>query len=134
MAIIVNNKFPVDNIARKAVGVNIPFNAPAVFQSNYLTRDAIKNNLINFFSTKKGERVFNPFFGSAIENILFQSIDSNSIQSIKQIIRDELGRYFPFVNLKELTVNFEDSSNSLFIGITYVAENFGIEDEINLEL
>lgn len=134
MAIIVNNKFPVDNIARKAVGVNIPFNAPAVFQSNYVTRDAIKNNLINFFSTRKGERVFNPFFGSAVQNILFENIDPVSIETIRQIIKDELGRYFPFVSLKELTVNFEDTSNSLFIGITYVATNFGIEDEINLEL
>lgn len=134
MAIIVNNKFPVDNIARKAVGVNIPFNAPAVFQSNYVTRDAIKNNLINFFSTKKGERVFNPFFGSTVQNILFENIDPVSIETIRQIIKDELGRYFPFVSLKELTVNFEDTSNSLFIGITYVATNFGIEDQINLEL
>jgi len=134
MAIIVNNKFPIDTIARKAVGVNIPFNAPAVFQSNYVTRDAIKNNLINFFSTRKGERVFNPFFGSAVQNILFENIDIVSSQTIQQVIKDELGRYFPFVNLKELTVNFEDNSNSLFIGITYVAENFGIEDEINLEL
>lgn len=134
MAIIVNNKFPIDSIARKAVGVNIPFNAPAVFQSNYVTRDAIKNNLINFFSTRKGERVFNPFFGSAVQNILFENIDAVSSQTIKQIIKDELNRYFPFVNLKELNVNFEDTSNSLFIGITYVAANFGIEDEINLEL
>ena len=134
MAIIVNNKFPIDSIARKAVGVNIPFNAPAVFQSNYVTRDAIKNNLTNFFSTRKGERVFNPFFGSAVQNILFENIDAVSSQTIKQIIKDELNRYFPFVNLKELNVNFEDTSNSLFIGITYVAANFGIEDEINLEL
>lgn len=134
MAVIVNNKFPVDTIARKAVGVNIPFNAPSVFQSNYLTRDAIKNNLVNFFSTKKGERVFNPFFGSSIQNILFENIDTISIENLQQIIRDELGRYFPFVNLQNLTVNFEDTTNSLFIKITYVAENFGIADEINLEL
>ncbi len=44
MAIIVNNKFPIDSIARKAVGVDIPFNGTAVFKSNYLTRDAIQNN------------------------------------------------------------------------------------------
>jgi len=134
MAIIVNNKFPIDSIARKAVGVNIPFNAPAVFQSNYLTREAIKNNLTNFFSTKQGERVFNPFFGSTIQTVLFENIDPTNTQLIKKIINDELSQYFPFVNLKELTVNFEDNTNSLFVGITYVAVNFGIEDEINLEL
>lgn len=134
MAIIVNNKFPIDTIARKAVGVNIPFNAPSVFQSNYVTRDAIKNNLINFFSTRKGEKVFNPFFGSDIQNQLFENIDTITIELLEKIVNNELKQYFPFVNLKNLSINFEDTTNSLFIGITYVSTNFGIEDEINLEL
>jgi len=134
MAIIVNNKFPIDTIDRKAVGINIPFNAPSVFQSNYVTRDAIKNNLINFFSTRKGEKVFSPFFGSAIQNQLFENVDSITVELLEKIINDELKQYFPFVNLKNLSINFEDITNSLFIEITYVATNFGIEDEINLEL
>lgn len=134
MAIIVNNKFPLDTVGRKAIGVNIPFNAPAVFKSNYVTREAIQNNLINFFSTKKGERVFNPFFGSAIQNILFENMDLDSPQLIKKVINDELKQYFPFVGVKDVIVNFEDTTNSLFINIKYIATNFGIEDEINIEL
>jgi len=134
MAIIVNNKFPLDTVGRKAIGVNIPFNAPSVFKSNYVTREAIQNNLINFFSTKKGERVFNPFFGSAIQNILFENISAASPQLIKKVINDELKQYFPFVGVKDVVVNFEDTTNSLFISIKYVATNFGIEDEINIEL
>ena len=39
---------PIDFDASTAVGVNIPLNGPAVFISNYQTKDAIKNNLINF--------------------------------------------------------------------------------------
>ena len=41
--------FPVDLTPGTAVGVALPFNAPAVFRSTYTTKDAIKNNLINFF-------------------------------------------------------------------------------------
>ena len=33
MAIVVRNKFPVDTQSAKAVGVNIPFSVPYVFQS-----------------------------------------------------------------------------------------------------
>ena len=40
--------FPVDLTPGTAVGVALPFNAPAVFRSTYTTKDAIKNNLINF--------------------------------------------------------------------------------------
>ena len=45
---------PIDFDASVAVGVNIPFSGNAVFISNYQTKDAIKNNLINFFLTNPG--------------------------------------------------------------------------------
>ena len=41
--------FPIDFNKSAAVGVNIPFSAPGVFQPNYTTKDAIKSNLINYF-------------------------------------------------------------------------------------
>jgi hypothetical protein len=87
MAFIVRNKFPIDTQLQKAVGVNLPFSGRAVFTSNYLTRDAIRNNLINFFSTRKGERVMNPLFGSIIQQTVFEigSIE-NSIYNAEQHI------------------------------------------------
>jgi len=42
---------PLDRQPRKAVGVNLPFSGQAVFNSNYLTKDAVRNNLINYFLT-----------------------------------------------------------------------------------
>jgi phage baseplate assembly protein W len=132
MAIIVKNKFPIDNIARKAVGVDIPFNAPAVFKSNYLTRDAIKNNLTNFFSTRRGERVFNPFFGSAIYNILFENISGATDEVIQKVIKEECAQNFPFVSISSVTIDKEEDLNNLFISIKYVATNFGFTDEINI--
>ena len=88
MAIIVQNRFPVDSIDRKAIGVNIPFNAPAVFQSNYLTRDAIKNNLINFFLTNPGERVFNPFFGSGLNNLINMNfLDTTNVEFVRKFLK-----------------------------------------------
>ena len=134
MAIIVQNKFPIDTINRKAVGVNLPFNAPAVFQSNYTTRDAIKNNLLNFFSTRKGERVFNPFLGSAIVNLLFENIDSNTLDSINKIITDEINNFFPFVSLQQTLINIDEDSNQIDITIKYQIVNFGVEDAINITL
>ena len=35
------------------VGVAIPFNAPGVFKTTYTTKEAVKNNLINFFLTNQ---------------------------------------------------------------------------------
>ena len=134
MAIIVQNRFPIDSIDRKAIGVNIPFNAPAVFKSNYLTRDAVKNNLINFFSTNPGERVFNPFFGSGLQKYVFENISSVTNDFIKKFIIDEINQYFPFVQVAQLTTTISEDTNTIQINLQYQVVNFGIQDEINIIL
>jgi phage baseplate assembly protein W len=134
MAIIVQNRFPIDSIDRKAIGVNIPFNAPAVFKSNYLTRDAVKNNLINFFSTNPGERVFNPFFGSGLQKYVFENISSLTNDFIKKFITDEINQYFPFVQVAQITTTISEDTNTIQINLQYQVVNFGIQDEINIIL
>ncbi len=130
MAIIIRNKFPVDTQAQKAVGVDLPFSAPAVFKSNYFTRDAIKNNLINFYSTKRGERVMNPLFGSRLQNLVFNNITEITDDSIRAIITDETNNYFPFVTLTDINIQKQEDNNQYIITITYQVANFGINDTI----
>ena len=134
MAIIVQNRFPIDSIDRKAIGVNIPFNAPAVFKSNYLTRDAVKNNLINFFSTNPGERVFNPFFGSGLQKYVFENISSVTNDFIKKFITDEINQYFPFVQVAQITTTISEDTNTIAINLKYQVINNGIQDEINITI
>ena len=57
--------FPIDTKPGTAVGTSLNFNDPGVFLSTYTTKDAIKNNLINFFLTNQPERYLNPLFGGA---------------------------------------------------------------------
>lgn len=134
MAIIVRNKFPVDTQAQKAVGIDLPFSTPAVFRSNYLTRDAIKYNLINFFSTNPGERIMNPLFGSAINSIVFEGIDDDTDDLIRTIINDEITRFFPFVTIANINIQRQEDYNTYTITITYQVANFGISDTINITI
>jgi phage baseplate assembly protein W len=134
MAIIVQNRFPNDSVDRRAIGVDLPFNAPAVFKSNYLTRNAIKNNLINFFSTDQGERVFNPFFGSGLQRVVFENSTNLTESFIQKLIGDELNQYFPFVGVQQISVNVNNDENSININVKYQVTNFGIQDEINIIL
>ena len=69
--------YPIDFNSSVAVGVNLPLNGSAVFISNYLTKDAIKNNLINFFLTNPGERPLNPSFGGGLRDFIFEQINTN---------------------------------------------------------
>ena len=132
MAILVQNKFPIDSINRKAIGVGLPFNAPGVFRSTYITRDAIKSNLINFYSTNLGERVFNPFFGSQLQNQVFENITNLTTDSIRKIVIDEVNKFFPFVGIQQVDIKLSEDSNTIEITIKYQVQNFGIQDEINI--
>ena len=134
MAIIVRNKFPVDTQAQKAVGIDLPFSAPAVFKSNYFTKDAIKYNLINFYSTKRGERVMNPLFGSRLQNLVFNNITEITDDSIRAIITDETNSYFPFVTLADINIQKQEDNNQYIITITYQVANFGINDTITVTI
>jgi hypothetical protein len=86
--------FPIDTQPGTAVGVDIPFNAPAVFKPNYTTQASIKNNLINFFLTNKNERYLNPTFGGDLRAFIFQQITEGNTEYLKQDIQSQLSLYF----------------------------------------
>ena len=99
MAFEVRKIDPLDLQPRKAVGLNIPFRSKDVFTSNYTTREAIKNNLINFFLTGRGERYLNPLFGAGIRNMLFENITQDKLNEIQNLVITALDLYFPKVGL-----------------------------------
>ena len=48
MAFGAQRVYPNDLRPRVAIGVDLPFSGPVAFIPNYQTKDAIKNNLVNF--------------------------------------------------------------------------------------
>ena len=107
-----------------AVGVNIPFNGPSVFTSNYTTQESIKNNLINYFLTEPGEIPLNPTFGGGLRSFLFQQIEGGDLSNLKNDISNKLATYFPSVNVISLDVfETQNVSNSLTVNLKYSYQN-----------
>ena len=130
MAFEVRNINPLDLQPRKAIGVQIPFESPAVFVSNYQTKDAIKNNLINYLLTGQGERYLNVSFGSGIRNLLFEQITEQVVEELEDRIRTEIALNFSKVEVKTLVVEPQPDRNQVTIYFTYSIIGTGIEDEI----
>ena len=124
--------FPVDFKPGTAVGVGLPFNAPAVFNSTYTTKDAIKYNLLNYFLTNKTERYLNPNFGGNLRAFIFQQITNGNIEGLKSDIQSQLKTYFPNVNVDSLNVDFITDENQISVALTYNIINTGISDNINI--
>ena len=129
------NKFPNDTRPRVGIGVNIPFSGADVFTPNYLTKEAIKSNLINYFLTNPGERPGNPSFGGGLRKFIFESISTENIDYLIEDIQAKLTTEFPNIILVDLSVSGDPKnvdSNTMQVEIFYSIVNTGISDELTL--
>lgn len=132
MAYKVQRISPLDLQPRKAVGVALPFSGKAVFNSTYTTKDAVRNNIINYFLTGKNERVFNLNFGSSLRNMLFEAITSDTIEIAKTTIKKDLELYFPRVIVNELNLKAYPSQNLVNFQLKYSVSETNIVDEVSI--
>jgi phage baseplate assembly protein W len=130
MAFDVKRINPLDRQPRKAVGVAIPFSGKAVFNSTYETKEAIKSNLINYLLTGKGERYFNPSFGSGLRNELFNNINRENLSTLEFKVKLDLENYFPTLEVLDLSVNAEPDNNIITLTLRFRLTDTLIEDEI----
>jgi|TARA_R110000764_G_scaffold100755_3_gene185893 phage baseplate assembly protein W len=124
--------FPNDQRPSVAIGFNLPMNEGGVFTPNYQTKEAIKNNLINYFLTNPGERPGNPTFGAGLREFIFTQIDSEDLGLIKSDIQEKIRLFFPDVIIQEITVLPTNESNTIKINITYSVKDTGINDTLTL--
>jgi len=130
MAFDVKRINPLDRQPRKAVGVAIPFSGKAVFNSTYETKEAIKSNLINYLLTGKGERYFNPSFGSGLRNELFNNINRENLSTLEFKVKLDLENYFPTLEVIDLSVNAEPDNSIITLTLRFRLTDTLIEDEI----
>ena len=125
--------FPIDRKPSIAVGISIPFNAPAVFNSTFTTKDAVRNNLINFFLTNQNERYLNPTFGGNLRANIFEQLSTQNLEGLEDLIQEQLKLYFPSVRVQSLELLSNPDINSLTFDLKYNVIDTGIEDEIQLQ-
>jgi hypothetical protein len=125
MAIKVGNIPAFDQYPTVGIGLSVPFQSPAtsgsdaVFNINYTTAEQIKYNLINYFLTAKGERIFNPSFGSNVQAFLFEQNDPSSLEILKKSIEEDISLIFPTIKLKEVKTIADEDYYSVTIQIFY---------------
>ena len=133
MAYRVPNKNPIDVGLRVAIGVSLPFNVPQVFTQTYTTQEQIKFNIINYVLTDRGERVFNPTFGSNIRASVFENITPTLLQNLQITLQDDLKMNFPSVNFYKIEITPNYDTNVINIAIYYSVYNNPVT-EINITL
>jgi len=126
--------FPIDLNNSAAVGIDVPFNGPVAFKSNFVTKDAIKSNLINFLLTGKRERIMNPGFGSGLRGVIFEQVTEDTSAVIEDLIRGGIEAFFPQVIIESLDIVLTPNTGTINIYLKYTIINTNIEDELQLNL
>ena len=130
MAFNVKRIDPLDLQPRKAVGIDLPFSGTGVFNPTYVTKDALKANLLNYFLTNKGERFLNPGFGSNIRKQLFDNISEEKLKSIEIQVEEDLKIYFPKVIPTTVNLASDPDTNTIVFFLRYAISDSNIEDEV----
>ena len=134
MAFNVKRINPLDLQPRKAVGIDLPFSGTAVFNPTYVTKDALKANLLNYFLTNKGERYLNPGFGSNIRKQLFDNITDEKLSELENIVEEDLRIYFPRVVPSQIQLASDPDTNAIVFFLKYAIADSNIEDEILINI
>ena len=143
MAVLDRSKRPMvaDRDELIFIGIEYPFKksdgGEGWFASTQYTIDAVKQNLMMLVSTKQGERYMQPDLGLGLDKYLFEQITPETKTSIQTEILDNVAKWLPFIELKDVIIEdrFGNDSNILDIKINFVLnKNPNINESVQITI
>jgi len=127
-------------MAEKFININFPFKDSVKGFFLDLTKTdsaAIKSDLMHLILTNKGERFYNPEFGTNLRRFIFQPNDGFTYAEISEEIKEAVKKYLP--NLKVNSVDIEQSAMSEYaakirIDYTISQDVFETKDFVEIQI
>jgi phage baseplate assembly protein W len=103
---IVKKYNPIDLLPDVAVGIKLPFNGKSgtLFDLSYSTQDQAISNLKNLLLTRRGERIMEPYFGTTIQDALFEPNTEELIATIQNSVTEAISYWLPYIIIDSLVV------------------------------
>jgi len=122
---------PIDFEPDVAVGIKLPFGKPnGLFSQSYTTEEQAVSNLKNLLLTRKGERVFQPEFGSNVYSRLFENIDINIESKLVDTLTEDINFWLPYIVIDNVDVNANQDRNSVRIELRFRVTEQGANQQI----
>lgn len=113
----------------KYININYPFkdsHKGFFLDLNQDENAAIKADLMHLILTRKGQRLYNPQFGTDLLKFIFEPNDSMSLGAIKEEIKTVVKKYLPKLQIKDITV--DPSPTSEYAAVVRI--DYSITDEV----
>jgi len=124
---------PIDFEKDIAVGIKLPFGKPnGLFAQSFTTEEQAISNLKNLLLTRKGERLFQPEFGSQIYALLFEPITVDLKQKLEKGILDDVNFWLPYIIIDEVNVSPDEDRNFVGISLNFRVTEQGANEQIIL--
>ena len=109
MAYELNRKIVIDTeeFNNYAVGITLPIlrREDGYFRQSFRTFDQIRSNLKNLLLTKKGERIFQPEFGSGLHDLLFNPATEKFEEDLENTINDAIAQWLPYIVVEDINID-----------------------------
>jgi phage baseplate assembly protein W len=106
---------PLDLKRNVAIGVVLPMGGAPLFKLSYTTEEQALSNLKNLLLTRKGERPFQPLFGTNIYSILFEQLSLDTSTVLKNSLEDDIRFWLPYIVIDDLVITQEEDFNRINI-------------------
>lgn len=123
---------PLDLKKNKAIGVMLPLGGNPLFKLSYTTEEQAISNLKNLLLTRKGERPFQPLFGSDIYSLLFEQISENINTELENSLRDDIKFWLPYIIVDDVEVNSKQDLNRIDISLRFRVTENGANTQITI--
>ena len=109
------------------IGLKLPlgYSDTGYFKQTKTTLQQSKYNIINLLKTIPGERLGQPGFGSELHSIIFEPMNEDFSDILKDSIRTSIETWLPYINIKNIEITMPNYN----INRVNISIDFGLSFE-----
>jgi len=127
-------------MAEKFINIRFPFKDSLkgfFVEMNQTDNEAIKSDLMHLILTQKGERLYNPEFGTNLLKFIFEPNDGTTFGDIRREITDTVKKYIPELQIDEVVIETPETNEyAAIITIDYTVTDgvFESKDFVKIKI
>lgn len=98
----------------------------------HVNEDSVKRSIKNILLTNRGEKLFNPFFGSDVRAILFENFSPQSETLLREYVTNAIQNFEPRANLLNVIISPLIDQNAY--GVTVIFSTINNIEPVTLEI